>query len=81
MKVPADGGEEEPRNINLHGAVLHVIGDLIQSLGVAVAGAIIWIKQVSTSSALPLQKTTIKLESASALSVFSELKLPDPFQH
>lgn len=38
---------EGARNINLHGAVLHVIGDLVQSLGVAVAGAIIWIKQVS----------------------------------
>lgn len=40
-----DGEAEEPRNINLHGAVLHVIGDLVQSLGVAVAGALIWIKQ------------------------------------
>ena len=36
---------EAARNINLHGAVLHVIGDLVQSLGVAVAGAVIWIKQ------------------------------------
>ena len=52
--MSADGVEEEPRNINLHGAVLHVIGDLIQSLGVAVAGAIIWIKQVSTSPASAL---------------------------
>lgn len=41
------GQEEAPsRNINLHGAVLHVIGDLVQSVGVAVAGALIWWKQV-----------------------------------
>ncbi|GBF90122.1 hypothetical protein Rsub_03255 [Raphidocelis subcapitata] len=32
-------------NINLRGAVLHVIGDLVQSAGVAVAGALIWAHQ------------------------------------
>ena len=37
------GGEEE--NINLRGAIVHVIGDLVQSLGVALAGALIWWKQ------------------------------------
>ena len=37
-------GEEE--SINLKGAVIHVLGDLIQSLGVAAAGALIWWKQV-----------------------------------
>ena len=39
-----EGGHEE--NMNLKGAVLHVIGDLVQSLGVAVAGALIWWNQV-----------------------------------
>ncbi|KAK9804604.1 hypothetical protein WJX73_006657 [Symbiochloris irregularis] len=38
-----DGGEED--SINLRGAVLHVIGDLVQSIGVALAGALIWWKQ------------------------------------
>ncbi|CAL8470548.1 g10090 [Coccomyxa elongata] len=38
-----EGGEEE--NINLRGAIVHVIGDLVQSLGVALAGALIWWKQ------------------------------------
>lgn len=32
-------------NINLRSAVLHVIGDLLQSIGVAIAGALIWWKQ------------------------------------
>ena len=31
-------------NINLRGAVIHVIGDLVQSVGVAIAGALIWWK-------------------------------------
>ncbi|KAL4303769.1 hypothetical protein GQ457_10G008850 [Hibiscus cannabinus] len=31
-------------NINLQGAYLHVMADLIQSIGVMIAGAIIWIK-------------------------------------
>lgn len=37
-----DHGHE---NINLRGALLHVLGDLIQSMGVAVAGLLIWWKQ------------------------------------
>lgn len=39
-----DGGHDR-RNINLRGAVVHVIGDLLQSIGVAVAGALIWYNQ------------------------------------
>ena len=54
MSAEIDGGlvlscpdeEKESKNINLHGAVLHVIGDLVQSIGVAIAGALIWWKQV-----------------------------------
>ncbi|PNY06412.1 metal tolerance protein A2-like [Trifolium pratense] len=30
------------RNINVHGAYLHVLGDSIQSIGVMIGGAIIW---------------------------------------
>ena len=37
-----DGGGGGERNINVRGAVIHVVGDLVQSLGVAVAGALIW---------------------------------------
>ncbi len=33
-------------NINLRGAVIHVLGDFVQSIGVAAAGALIWWKQV-----------------------------------
>lgn len=44
-----EGGEEE--NINLRGAIVHVIGDLVQSLGVALAGALIWWKQARTLQA------------------------------
>ena len=43
------GGEE---SINLKGAVIHVLGDLIQSLGVAAAGALIWWKQACFETAL-----------------------------
>lgn len=35
-------GHSHGGNINLRGAVLHVIGDLLQSVGVALAGALIW---------------------------------------
>ena len=31
-------------NINVHAAFIHVIGDLIQSIGVVIAGYIIWFK-------------------------------------
>ena len=36
----AKGGSEE--NINVRAAFIHVIGDLIQSVGVVIAGYIIW---------------------------------------
>eukprot|EP00775_Hariotina_reticulata_P010311 gene10311-10470_t len=39
------GGAHDPHSINLRSAVLHVIGDLLQSIGVAVAGALIWYNQ------------------------------------
>lgn len=38
------GDDGHGRNINLHGAYLHVLGDLIQSIGVMIGGAIIWYK-------------------------------------
>ena len=34
-------------SINLRGAIIHVLGDFVQSIGVAIAGALIWWKQVS----------------------------------
>ncbi|RVW95464.1 Metal tolerance protein 1 [Vitis vinifera] len=36
--------EKRGRNINVQGAYLHVLGDSIQSIGVMIGGAIIWIK-------------------------------------
>lgn len=38
------GGKSEKklRNLNIQGAYLHVLGDLIQSVGVMIGGAIIW---------------------------------------
>jgi hypothetical protein len=30
------------QNQNLRGAIVHVLGDILQSVGVAVAGAVIW---------------------------------------
>ncbi|GAB4819948.1 hypothetical protein N2152v2_006994 [Parachlorella kessleri] len=41
----AAAGGHDRRNINLRGAVTHVIGDLVQSIGVAIAGALIWFHQ------------------------------------
>ncbi|CAN6873227.1 unnamed protein product [Brassica oleracea var. botrytis] len=35
---------EKKRNLNLEGAYLHVLGDLIQSVGVMLGGAVIWYK-------------------------------------
>eukprot|EP00271_Cylindrocystis_brebissonii_P008161 TRINITY_DN22175_c0_g1_i1.p1 TRINITY_DN22175_c0_g1~~TRINITY_DN22175_c0_g1_i1.p1 ORF type:complete len:545 (+),score=86.51 TRINITY_DN22175_c0_g1_i1:165-1799(+) len=42
--VAAEGGESHAVNVNLQGAYLHVLGDLIQSVGVMLGGAIIWWK-------------------------------------
>lgn len=39
------GHSHEPGSINLRSAVLHVIGDILQSIGVAIAGALIWYNQ------------------------------------
>ena len=32
------------KNINVHAAFIHVLGDLIQSIGIVVAGYIVWFK-------------------------------------
>ena len=37
-------------NINMRGAIIHALGDLVQSVGVVVASAIIWWKEVSEIS-------------------------------
>ncbi|CAL9180368.1 unnamed protein product [Musa hybrid cultivar] len=42
--VENSGVRKQPRNINVHSAYLHVLGDSIQSIGVMVGGAIIWYK-------------------------------------
>ena len=34
--------KKESRNINVRAAFIHVIGDLIQSIGVVIAGYVIW---------------------------------------
>jgi len=39
-----DGTSPKSQNMNLRGAAIHVLGDLVQSVGVAVAGALIWWK-------------------------------------
>ena len=39
--------EHDDSNINLRGAVIHVLGDFVQSIGVAAAGGLIWWKQVA----------------------------------
>lgn len=38
----AHDGETKKRNINLHAAYLHVLGDLAQSVAVLIAGLVIW---------------------------------------
>ncbi|KAL4857503.1 Zinc/cadmium resistance protein [Chlorella vulgaris] len=38
----AGGHSHDHSNLNLRGAVIHVIGDFVQSIGVAIAGALIW---------------------------------------
>ena len=35
---------EEHQNINVRAAFIHVIGDLIQSIGVVIAGYVIWFR-------------------------------------
>ncbi|KAG6407674.1 hypothetical protein SASPL_130671 [Salvia splendens] len=43
-KVEGGQQKKKPRNINIQGAYLHVLGDSIQSVGVMIGGAIIWYK-------------------------------------
>jgi zinc transporter 2 len=38
----AHGGEDAPGNVNLRAATIHVLGDLIQTVGVVCAAALIW---------------------------------------
>lgn len=40
----ASGSSSKDQNMNLRGAAIHVLGDLVQSVGVAVAGGLIWWK-------------------------------------
>lgn len=55
LRQDVEGGgslEGHPKqNINLRGAIIHTLGDLAQSIGLAIAGALIWWKQVWSSSA------------------------------
>jgi hypothetical protein len=39
--------------MNIRGAIVHVMGDLVQSIGVAIAGALIWWKQVTYTRPRP----------------------------
>ncbi|CAL9774619.1 unnamed protein product, partial [Musa acuminata subsp. burmannicoides] len=39
-----EDAKEKTRNINVHSAYLHVLGDSVQSIGVMIGGAIIWWK-------------------------------------
>jgi solute carrier family 30 (zinc transporter), member 2 len=48
--------EDDFKNQNLRGAIVHVMGDLLQSIGVAIAGAIIWCDTVK-----PLGDTCMQL--------------------
>ncbi|KAG7671456.1 hypothetical protein Ndes2526B_g09383 [Nannochloris sp. 'desiccata'] len=46
QESPSNNHTHSPgSNINVRGAVIHVIGDLVQSIGVAIAGALIWYHQ------------------------------------
>lgn len=42
VNVSQRHGDREEKNINVQSAFIHVLGDLVQSVGVAVAGALIW---------------------------------------
>jgi zinc transporter 2 len=41
-ELPPPGVVKKARNINLHAAYIHVLGDLAQSVAVLIAGCIIW---------------------------------------
>ena len=41
------------KNINVHAAFIHVVGDLIQSIGIVIAGYIIWFKVCRTKNRSP----------------------------
>jgi zinc transporter 2 len=47
-EIPPESPAELQRNINLHSAYLHVLGDLLQSIAVVIAGVVIWIKPTWT---------------------------------
>ena len=50
-------GEDTVRSLNLHGATLHVLGDLLGSIGALVAGAVIW--RTGWSAADPIASLVI----------------------
>lgn len=49
--APAPTPAAQAANLNMRGAVIHCIGDLVQSIGVCIAGALIWWQQVRTDKA------------------------------
>ncbi|KAH6790644.1 Cation efflux family protein [Perilla frutescens var. frutescens] len=44
LAKPEGGNKKKPRNINIQGAYLHILGDSIQSVGVMIGGGLIWYK-------------------------------------
>ena len=44
MYIYSHTNETDEQNINLRAAYVHVIGDLIQSIGVMIASIIVWYK-------------------------------------
>ncbi len=45
--------DDDDANIHLKGAVVHVLGNFVQPIGVAAAGALIWWKQVVHPDIIP----------------------------
>lgn len=38
-----EGGPHTPADVNMHSALLHMVGDALASVGVVIAGAVIWV--------------------------------------
>ena len=57
------------RNINVRAAFIHTIGDLVQSIGVIVAGYIIWLKVSLSPSVCVCQPVHLSSLSLSGISL------------
>ncbi|KAL4571099.1 hypothetical protein LXL04_017850 [Taraxacum kok-saghyz] len=90
LVVSTSNGKKAAMNINIEGVYLHVISDMIQSIGVMIAGLVIWVKPewlivdlictlissgISLGTTLPMVKNIFSILMESTPSEFDVVRL------